>query len=132
MRLLNTETLAMESFGDDGIPPFAILSHRWGQEEVTLQEIEAGCAISKEGYQKIRKSSSMARANGLAYIWIDTCCIDKTSSSELSEAINSMYRWYEEADVCYAYLGDVPSENSFSNSVWFTRGWASVPCTNCF
>ena len=52
----------------------------------------------------------------------DLCCIDKTSSAELSEAINSMYRWYQESGVCYAYLADVPP-NAFSKSRWFTRGW---------
>jgi ankyrin repeat protein len=123
MRLLNTETLVLEAFGDEDVPPFAILSHRWGKEEVTLEDVQAGRAVSKQGYEKIQKSSSMAKANGLAYIWIDTCCIDKTSSAELSEAINSMYRWYQESDVCYAYLGDVPSKRSFSDSEWFTRGW---------
>ncbi|TBU43670.1 hypothetical protein BD309DRAFT_89836 [Dichomitus squalens] len=72
----------------------------------------------------------VARAEGHRYIWIDSCCIDKTSSSELSEAINSMYGWYEEAEVCYAYLADVPpratphsKESPFGRSRWFTRGW---------
>jgi hypothetical protein len=63
--------------------------------------------------------------------WLDSCCIDKTSSAELSEAINSMYRWYQNAQVCYAYLEDVPAEDSslwsedsaFRKSKWFTRGW---------
>ena len=45
--------------------------------------------------------------DGLSHAWIDTCCIDKSSSAELSEAINSMYTWYEVAQVCYAYLEDV-------------------------
>ena len=79
---------------------------------------------------KIRKACAVARAGGYRYIWIDSCCIDKTSSSELSEAINSMYAWYGGADTCYAYLADVPSaevpvtkDSPFSRSRWFTRGW---------
>jgi hypothetical protein len=52
----------------------------------------------------------------------NTCYIDKTSSAELSEAINSMYHWYQESGVCYTYLADVPP-NAFSKSRWFTRGW---------
>ena len=81
---------------------------------------------------KIRDACAIARANGFQYIWIDTCCIDKSSSSELSEAINSMYSWYAGAVVCYAYLADVPpaseedpgvSFSLFRRSRWFTRGW---------
>src|ERR1700733_11317378 len=68
----------------------------------------------------------MAAADGFHYIWIDTCCIDKASSAELSEAINSTYRWYHESGVCYAYLADVPPnavDDEFAKSRWFTRGW---------
>ncbi|RSL62293.1 hypothetical protein CEP53_004795, partial [Fusarium sp. AF-6] len=123
MRLLNTGILEVEEFGDDQIPPYAILSHTWGDEEVTLQDIGGIRASNKKGYEKIKSCCSLARAHGYNYVWIDTCCIDKTSSAELSEAINSMYRWYEEADVCYCYLSDVPSKTNFSGSRWFTRGW---------
>ena len=79
---------------------------------------------------KIRDACAVARANGFGLMWIDSCCIDKSSSAELSEAINSMYAWYATAQVCYTYLIDVPlqdnhrSESSrFRQSVWFTRGW---------
>ncbi|PIL28867.1 hypothetical protein GSI_08913 [Ganoderma sinense ZZ0214-1] len=79
---------------------------------------------------KIRDACAVARANGFDLLWIDSCCIDKTSSAELSEAINSMYAWYARSEVCFAYLVDVPphgdhrAENSqFRKSVWFTRGW---------
>ncbi|RTE76484.1 hypothetical protein BHE90_009067 [Fusarium euwallaceae] len=123
MRLLNTGILEVEEFGDDQVPPYAILSHTWGDEEVTLQDIGGIRASNKKGYEKIKSCCSLARAHGYNYVWIDTCCIDKTSSAELSEAINSMYRWYEEADVCYCYLSDVPSKTNFSGSRWFTRGW---------
>ena len=59
---------------------------------------------------EIRDACAYARADGFRYIWIDSCCIDKTSSSELSDAINSMYAWYGRADVCYAFLADVPTD----------------------
>ncbi|KAM5546153.1 hypothetical protein V8D89_000279 [Ganoderma adspersum] len=79
---------------------------------------------------KIREACRVARENGYRYIWIDSCCIDKSSSSELSEAINSMYKWYGLAAVCYAYLSDVPSGrdhqaegSAFRKSRWFGRGW---------
>ncbi|KAI0690924.1 hypothetical protein C8T65DRAFT_745633 [Cerioporus squamosus] len=80
--------------------------------------------------EKIRRACDVAHAHGYQYIWIDSCCIDKTSSAELSEAINSMFTWYQNASVCYAFLADVPSEQNpraknsdFGRSRWFTRGW---------
>ena len=123
MRLLNTVNFKVEEFREDRVPRYAILSHTWGEEEVTLQDMEQTRTANKKGYEKVQDCSSVARANGFKYVWIDTCCIDKTSSVELSEAINSMYRWYQEADVCYGYLADVPSKANFSGSRWFTRGW---------
>ena len=136
MRLLNTSTTVVTQFGDNDIPPYAILAHTWGRDEVTFQHIQdlemTRCATT-EGYEKVRNCCAVARADGYEYVWIDTCCIDKTSSAELSEAINSMYHWYQEAKVCYAYLADVTSnivdtassrKNSNSPVIrWFTRGW---------
>jgi hypothetical protein len=96
MRLLNTATLNLHEFIGDKIPPYAILSHTWGEEEVSLQEMQSGEAtgidVQKAGYQKIKKCCKTGAADGYEYVWIDTCCIDKTSSAELSEAINSMFR----------------------------------------
>jgi len=123
MRLLNTDNFEVKEFRDDELPRYAILSHTWDEEEVTLQDMEGTRAANKKGHEKVKSCCSVARANGLKYIWIDTCCINKTSSAELSEAINSMYHWYQEADVCYGYLADVPSKAIFSDSRWFTRGW---------
>ncbi|KAI1203314.1 heterokaryon incompatibility protein-domain-containing protein [Nemania serpens] len=116
MRLLNTTA------GHD-VQPYAILSHTWGEDEVSFQDMKSADAAEKKGYQKVKNCCALAKANGYGYVWVDTCCIDKTSSAELSEAINSMYRWYQEADVCYAYLADVPSISRLSESRWFTRGW---------
>lgn len=131
MRLLNTQTRLLESFTDDEVPSYAILSHTWGRDEVTLQDLISDPAVSdRKGYQKLRRSCDLATSLEFGYIWIDTCCIDKSSSAELSEAINSMFRWYAEATTCIAYLedveadGDLQAENSsFRRSRWFTRGW---------
>jgi hypothetical protein len=130
VRLLNTETLELEEFFENDVPPYAVLSHRWGKQEISLQELVAGAEHEKDGYTKIEEFCSLARSEGYSHGWCDTCCIDKTSSAELSEAINSMYRWYEESEVCYAYLADVGKKacwgngaESFRKSVWFTRGW---------
>ncbi|KAH8689252.1 ankyrin repeat-containing domain protein [Phaeosphaeriaceae sp. PMI808] len=110
MRLVDTASSQIQEFRDHEIEKYAILSHTWGEEE-------------KKGFKKIKESCSLAKKEGFEFIWIDTCCIDKTSSAELSEAINSMYRWYQEADVCYAYLADVTRRSQLSRSRWFTRGW---------
>lgn len=110
MRLLHTSAIELFDFYDHEIPKYAILSHTWGKEEVSLhdlQKMEASELDGLEGYMKIKACCKLAALEGYQYVWIDTCCIDKTSSAELSEAINSMYRWYHEAQVCYVYLADV-------------------------
>ncbi|KAK4241567.1 vegetative incompatibility protein HET-E-1-like protein 24 [Achaetomium macrosporum] len=111
-----------------------MLSHTWEDEEVTFQDMHG------------------ARRDGFTWVWIDTCCIDKSSSADISEAINSMYRWYQRSSVCYVYLADVPrltltpflgshseypegdkdtdfmatstrERHCFRNSRWLERGW---------
>ncbi|EFY84423.1 ankyrin repeat-containing protein, putative [Metarhizium acridum CQMa 102] len=127
MRLLNTSTLNLEEFAEGRIPQYAILSHRWGEGELSLQDVENGelikQGVKKGGYDKVRRFAFRAQSDGFEYAWIDTCCIDKTSSAELSEAINSMYVWYYRADRCYAYLADVRSVDEICESEWFQRGW---------
>ncbi|KAF4472623.1 het domain-containing [Fusarium albosuccineum] len=131
MRLVNARTLQLEEFFGEGIPKYAILSHTWVDgQEVTFQEFSTEKARDKSGWAKIEKTALLALEDGLEHVWIDTCCIDKTSSAELTEAINSMMSWYEQSQVCYTYLVDVPSdlgqneqEYAFRNSRWFTRGW---------
>ncbi|KAJ5116243.1 hypothetical protein N7456_000591 [Penicillium angulare] len=139
MRLINIWSLQLEEFMDHNIPRYAILSHTWGEDEVTFQDMQDADSqktLAKKGYTKIRRSCEQAREQFTTdyfttnYIWVDTCCIDKTSSAELSEAINSMMRWYENSQICYAYLVDVPplsnsglDRSLFSKSRWFTRGW---------
>jgi Heterokaryon incompatibility protein (HET) len=130
MRLLNSTTLKLHEFIGSQIPPYAILSHTWGEEEVSFQELSAGTLVEKKGFEKIKRCCEIAAGDGFEYAWVDTCCIDKTSSAELSEAINSMFRWYKEAEVCYAFLSDVPSDeepellhSAFRKSRWFSRGW---------
>ncbi|KAK0636550.1 heterokaryon incompatibility protein-domain-containing protein [Bombardia bombarda] len=132
MRLLNAETLEVEDgFFEKNTPRYAILSHVWGNEEVVLQDLDDRIAATqKAGYRKIEKTCRLALKEGFHYVWIDTCCIDKLSSAELSEAINSMFRWYQNAGICYVYLSDVDSgltddnfASQFRTSKWFTRGW---------
>jgi hypothetical protein len=113
MRLLNTKSLCFTEFKDEEKPTYVILSHTWGKEETSFQDIQemqklvGEVASQKAGYKKIKGSCRIAQIKLYEWIWIDTCCIDKRNSTELSEAINSMYRWYQEADVCFAYLEDV-------------------------
>ena len=130
MRLFNVDTKQLELFYDADIPKYAILSHTWGKGEVTFQDLECGNVASMAGYLKIAYTCNQARSHGYRYFWMDTCCIDKTSSTELSEAINSMWKWYQNAEVCYAYLEDVDyvddtelREIAFAQTRWLTRGW---------
>ena len=146
MRLLEIKAhgkFSLTEFSGDNIPQYAILSHTWGadSEEVTFKDLDLDLvdltSKSKVGYDKIRFCGEQAASDGLQYFWVDTCCIDKSSSTELTEAINSMFRWYREAAKCYVYLSDVSifdyNENShfsqfrwesaFRESRWFTRGW---------
>ncbi|KAH7325748.1 heterokaryon incompatibility protein-domain-containing protein [Stachybotrys elegans] len=110
-------------------PPYAILSHTWGDDEVTLQELHSPESHKKRGYAKILACCRQALVDTLEWVWIDTCCIDKTSSVELSEAINSMYAWYRDSWVCYVLLEDVPTPHpqlcleKLRAARWFTRGW---------
>jgi hypothetical protein len=193
MRLIDVRTLELRWFNDNGIPEYAILSHTWGADEVSYQElvwinrIKAYTAsydtpsssvvslsstqddqslvmltametmlrtstsfatnlsgvkeedfLKRQGYSKIVHAAKEAQSLGFQYIWIDTCCIDKSSSAELQEAINSMYRWYSDAEICIVYLEDVwppsagPDETrtaseiarfAFESSRWTKRGW---------
>jgi hypothetical protein len=133
MRLLNAKTLQLKEFTcpEADIPPYAILSHTWSttsEDEISLQDIRSSRAARKAGYAKIKNSCKETAKGGLEYVWVDTCCIDKSSSAELSEAINSMFRWYKNAAICFVYLTDVPfvqngMKDMFKESRWFTRGW---------
>ncbi|EGR51183.1 uncharacterized protein TRIREDRAFT_45503 [Trichoderma reesei QM6a] len=127
MRLVNTRTLELEIFATPEEARYAILSHTWGEGEVTFADVQQPQRETR-GWDKIRRSSQIALNSGYPYLWIDTCCIDKTSSAELSEAINSMFQWYEKAGVCIAFLEDFittdePSNPDFAHCRWFIRGW---------
>lgn len=120
MWLLNTKTLRLEAFDGNRKPKYAILSHRWQRSEAGFGELN----------KKIRRCCRTALREGISYVWIDTCCIDQSSSAAVQEAINSMYQWYRQAAVCYAYLHDVrcgfednPDSVDIEHSDWFTRGW---------
>ena len=145
MRLLQRKdggNYSLTEFVGDVIPRYAILSHTWGpdQEEVTFADLEQDAGTTKAGYRKLQFCADQAAKDGLRYFWVDTCCIDKSSSAELSEAINSMFTWYRDAARCYVYLSDVPTSSlnssltsstpaqqqwirAFQQSRWFTRGW---------
>ncbi|KAF4636394.1 hypothetical protein G7Y89_g1702 [Cudoniella acicularis] len=134
MHLLNTSTLDLHEFFGDDIPPYAILSHRWKTEEISFQDLQTGLGLEiKEGFSKIKGCCAQAVLDGWEYAWVDSCCIDKTSSAELSEAINSMFQWYKDSQVCYVYMSDVPTglrwdqhlaaSSEFRLSKWWARGW---------
>lgn len=139
LQFTSTDQLSLsEKIVGNNIPRYAILSHTWGAdtEEVTFQDLKDGTGRDKSGYKKIYFCGEQARRDGLQYFWVDTCCIDKSNSTELAEAINSMFRWYRDAAECYVYLSDVSTiehdqadsslqswQLAFQKCRWFTRGW---------
>jgi hypothetical protein len=147
MWLINVETRQLENFTVLPAHQYAILSHTWTEEEVSFQEFTCPNADTdkKAGFAKIVWTCFLAARDHIKYAWVDTCCIDKSSSAELTEAINSMFQWYKNAVVCYAYLSDLSprqdaimkdlrvdvsgqdyslaSDNELQGCKWFTRGW---------
>lgn len=144
MRLIDTKTLKIHGLLGEDVPAYAIVSHRWGTEEVAYQdwlyafkqslprwgwvylEDEAERIRFRLGFVKIRNACRHAAENGYCWLWVNTNCIDKGNPAEHSEAINSMYRWYQNSAICYAFLEDVPDsmcETQYKRSQWFTRGW---------
>lgn len=136
MWLIDTQSLRLKEFLTPP-PRYAILSHVWNKEEVTFNEFQnldrenneiQSRVKSKSGFRKIQQCCELAREQGIPYAWVDTCCIDKTSSAELSESINSMFAWYRASSICFAYLEDVESTTDTrladgSPSKWYSRGW---------
>jgi hypothetical protein len=141
MRLLeflpNGDFRLTEKFVDNAIPRYAILSHTWGSQEVTFEDMVEDSGRNKAGFEKIKFCGTQAARDGLRYFWVDSCCIKKSSDAELSESLNSMFRWYYRAEKCFVYLSDVSIgkrkrkdestqhtwEQAFRESRWFTRGW---------
>lgn len=129
MRLLHAKDLEFASFPDTkSRPPYAILSHTWGDDEVTYQQfLQRDLGFRTQGYRKIEAACEKTIELGLEYVWIDTICIDKTNNTELSEAIKRMFEWYRASEVCLAYLADISTLGSqpegLLSSRWFTRGW---------
>ncbi|CAK7212406.1 hypothetical protein SCUCBS95973_001452 [Sporothrix curviconia] len=141
MRLLHTTSHKFKEFPDaTTVPPYAILSHTWeDKQEVTLQDMASLYLTDKRGFAKITATCALARQRGLEWAWIDTCCIDKTNNTELTESINSMFRWYQNAAVCFVHLVDLdarppspgPGAGPTADDVygrmrgcaWFRRGW---------
>ncbi|KAI9368950.1 heterokaryon incompatibility protein-domain-containing protein [Aspergillus egyptiacus] len=123
MRLLEAATLQLVEFDPGEIPRYAILSHTWEAGEVLFEDIVRGTGSTKPGYRKVQLTGEQAIPDGLHYSWVDSCCINKDSSAELSESLNSMFVWYQKAEICYAYLSDVDNLEDLRSSRWFTRGW---------
>jgi hypothetical protein len=130
MRLINTVTRKFEEFIGSNIPKYAILSHTREEEEVSYTDYVEGRHLTShmKGFEKINQTCQMAEREGIQYAWVDTCCIDKRSSAELTEAINSMFRWYQRAKICYAFLSDLVFEStvedvhaSMTRCRWYVR-----------
>ena len=134
MRLINTTTYDFEEYFVRPIPSYAILSHRWGRREATYQSYRRGRGKDGSGNKKVINFCKFAKAQRSPYghVWVDTCCINKQDRPELSESVNSMYQWYQNARACFVYLRDLPPKEeahekersyAFRKSEWFRRGW---------
>lgn len=130
MRLINVSTRKTEEFYGNEVPKYAILSHTWGLRETSYQAMQSWSASFKKWPTKLSGLYLQAAALEIPYVWADTCCINKLDLVELSEAINSMFKWYQNASVCVVYLADFEldlsgtgNREAFRSSRWFTRGW---------
>jgi hypothetical protein len=131
LRRIHDDQYSLTTFERGAIPYYAILSHTWGADtdEVNFKDLTENHYKNKTGLGKIRFCADQALKDGLEYFWVDTCCIDKSSSAELNKAINSMFEWYSKSKRCYVYLSDVTFDSSLDNGIaiqdsrWFTRGW---------
>ncbi|KAI8625420.1 heterokaryon incompatibility protein-domain-containing protein [Xylariaceae sp. FL1651] len=130
MRLINilADSYQIEELTRRNIPKYAILSHTWDEREILFEDIVQNASWrNKKGHEKIEMTCQKAFQAGYSHAWIDTCCINKSSSAELSEAINSMYQYYQRSEVCYVYLSDLPAsaplDRALQHCRWFTRGW---------
>ncbi|KAI0151401.1 heterokaryon incompatibility protein-domain-containing protein [Pestalotiopsis sp. NC0098] len=129
MWLINTSNFTLVDHHECPVRQYAILSHTWEEEEVSFQDFkDLALARQKKGFRKIEHAVYLARQDHLKWAWVDTCCIDKSSSAELSKAINSMFKWYQHSAICYAFLSDLTSNpqhqlQAFMDCRWWTRGW---------
>jgi len=126
MRLINTKTFKLKEVDNPQSQRYAILSHRWKEDsEMTFEDFQISSKRQANlGFKKIKRVCDQAQDDKCEWAWVDTCCINKSSSAEVSEAINSMFNWYRWANVCYAYIHDADDTGEdFSLSEWFRRGW---------
>ncbi|EEY23094.1 HET domain-containing protein [Verticillium alfalfae VaMs.102] len=135
MRLINTTTLELKTAYGYATPLYAILSHTWSDEELLFEHLQAGITQRQKdtpsrGLSKILETCQRAKNDGLEYVWVDTCCIDKSSSAELSDAINSMFRWYEDSAACYIHLEDVSNRGRQGGVVDISHKRQHAPVDN--
>jgi ankyrin repeat protein len=126
MRLLNVNTLDFREFyGGRRRPRYVVASHRWRESEASYQDLREKRNCDSEGFKKIEAFAKFVRDNipSVEWLWLDTVCINKESMPELGEAINLMFNYYNEAELCVAYLADVESVGDLEVSEWFIRGW---------
>ena len=142
----NLPNNVLKYFNDEALCgiQYATMSHCWCTaglaKEIQFEELNQATLETvrdlrnRPGYRKIVESCSLTRKQGLEWLWMDTCCIMRESKTELSEAVNSMYQWYRNSEICFAYLHDVkfpfttePDAEMFPTSngrpKWFSCSW---------
>ncbi|KAH7890824.1 hypothetical protein F5I97DRAFT_88314 [Phlebopus sp. FC_14] len=129
--LIHTQNLVHNDFVKEVIQTYfqyAMLSHRWEHSgEPLLSDFSTSIFDQEKDprFFKLQMYCRTARQRGMKWAWCDTCCINKESSSELEEAVTSMFRWYRNSALTIVYLSDVSgfSHRTLTKSQWFTRGW---------
>ncbi|KAG2749101.1 hypothetical protein P692DRAFT_20496396 [Suillus brevipes Sb2] len=106
-----------------------LLSHRWEGTEALLHDIQDKVVYELNelgGIAKLQSFCKIVRDAGYLWAWMDTCCIDRRSNTELQESVNSMFVWYHHSALTIVYLCDVPPSSkpgALARSVWNERGW---------
>ncbi|KAI9164158.1 Vegetative incompatibility protein [Paramyrothecium foliicola] len=133
MRLINIESLVVIEFRcDSTIPPYVVVSHAWQNDEIFFGDLmDRDAASKKAGFEKLQNACQIVRGLGMQWLWVDSICIDRSSSAELSEALNSMFQLYAKANVCLVYLHDLAPSSDMSNRaaglrncIWIRRPWS--------
>ncbi|KAI0391551.1 heterokaryon incompatibility protein-domain-containing protein [Xylariaceae sp. FL0594] len=123
MRLVNTTSFELDECLGDTTKEYAILSHTWDDDECTLPDMSGPRGRQRKGFKKIEFCCEQARRDGIEWAWVDTCCVDSSSTEDVTMTVNSLFRWYQNAKICYVYLADVSSVKDIASCRWLTRAW---------
>ncbi|KAK2742724.1 het and ankyrin domain protein [Colletotrichum kahawae] len=131
MRLLHCLQQKIYHFTYPPSVQYAIFSHTWSSphDDEWLSYTPAGQRSHSTKQDIIRRVCNLALSHNLQYVWIDEACIDKSSSADVSETINSLPKYFQRATICFAFLVDlpcgtaVPCRDTWARCQFWTRAW---------